>query len=104
MNAQISVFVICVESILYLLLYNLNDCTFKYSTIYINVFLKVSLVLIKLNKIAVSGIFVSICFLMKLLLPKETIPSNTHLTKKRKNDPEANPSFHTLRHSLSTIF
>ena len=55
MNAQISVFVICVESIVYLLLYNLNDCTFKYSTIYINVFLKVSLVLIKLNKIAVRA-------------------------------------------------
>ena len=29
MNAQISVFVICVEGIVYLLLYNLHDCTFK---------------------------------------------------------------------------
>ena len=30
MNAIFSVFVICVEAIIYLLLYNLNDCTFKY--------------------------------------------------------------------------
>ena len=29
MNAEISVFVICVEAIIYLLLYNLHDCTFK---------------------------------------------------------------------------
>ena len=29
MNAQISVFVICVEVIVYSLLYNLHDCTFK---------------------------------------------------------------------------
>ena len=30
MNAQISVFVICVEAIIYFLLYNLRDCTFKW--------------------------------------------------------------------------
>ena len=29
MNAKISVFVICVETIMYLLLYDLPDCTFK---------------------------------------------------------------------------
>ena len=29
MNAKISVFVICVEEFIYLLLYNLHDCTFK---------------------------------------------------------------------------
>ena len=29
MNAKISVFVICVEAIIYLLLYHLHDCTFK---------------------------------------------------------------------------
>ena len=29
MNAKISVFVICVEAIIYLLLYNLHNCTFK---------------------------------------------------------------------------
>ena len=28
MNAKISVFVICVEEIIYLLLFNLSDCTF----------------------------------------------------------------------------
>ena len=31
MNAKISVFVICVEAIIYLLLYNLHDCTFNTS-------------------------------------------------------------------------
>ena len=29
MNAKISVFVICVEVIIYVLLYNLDNCTFK---------------------------------------------------------------------------
>ena len=29
MNAKISVFVICVEAIIYLLLHNLRDCTFN---------------------------------------------------------------------------
>ena len=29
MNAEISVFVIFVEAIIYLLLHNLHDCTFK---------------------------------------------------------------------------
>ena len=29
MNAKISVFFICVEAIIYLLLYNLHDCTFN---------------------------------------------------------------------------
>ena len=29
MNVEISVFVICAEAIMYLLLYNLHDCTFK---------------------------------------------------------------------------
>ena len=32
MNVKISVFVICVEAIIYLLLYNLHDCTFKSHT------------------------------------------------------------------------
>ena len=31
MNAKISVFVIRVETIIYLLLYNLHGCTFKYT-------------------------------------------------------------------------
>ena len=31
MNANISVFVICVEAITYLLLHNLHDCTFNTS-------------------------------------------------------------------------
>ena len=29
MNAKILVFVICIEAIIYFLLYNLHDCTFK---------------------------------------------------------------------------
>ena len=29
MNAKISVFVICIETVIYLLLYNLHDCTFN---------------------------------------------------------------------------
>ena len=29
MNAEISVFAICVEAIMYLLLHNLDDCTFN---------------------------------------------------------------------------
>ena len=29
MNAKISVFIVCVEAIIYLLLYNLHHCTFK---------------------------------------------------------------------------
>ena len=29
MNAKISVFVTCVEAIIYLLLYDLHDCSFK---------------------------------------------------------------------------
>ena len=31
MNAKISVLVICVEAIIYLLLHNLQDCTFKFT-------------------------------------------------------------------------
>ena len=37
MNTKISVFVICVEEIIYLLLYNLYDCTFN---LFDNQFLK----------------------------------------------------------------
>ena len=36
MSARISVFVICVEAIIYLLLYNLHDCTFNDSVRQIN--------------------------------------------------------------------
>ena len=30
MNVKISVFVICIEAIMYFLLYNLHDCNFNY--------------------------------------------------------------------------
>ena len=33
MNVKISVFVICIETIIYLLLYNLHDCTFKVASL-----------------------------------------------------------------------
>ena len=35
-NAKMSVLVICVEVIIYLLLYNLNECTFKSATFIIS--------------------------------------------------------------------
>ena len=35
MNAKISVFVVCVEAIIYLLLYDLHDCTFKTMPLFI---------------------------------------------------------------------
>ena len=33
MNAKIAVLVICVEAIIYLLLYNLHDCTFNFEQV-----------------------------------------------------------------------
>ena len=33
MNAKIVVLVICVEAIIYLLLYNLHDCTFNFEQV-----------------------------------------------------------------------
>ena len=38
MNAKISMFVICVKAIIYLLLYNLHDCTFKMKFVKIKYF------------------------------------------------------------------
>ena len=40
MNAKLSVFVICAESNIYLLLYNLPDCTFnvKYEFVHLQLF------------------------------------------------------------------
>ena len=56
----------------------------EYSTIYIDVFLKMSLGLIKLSMIAFLGISVTVCFLIILLLPKQTIPTKKKLTKRKK--------------------
>ena len=36
MNMKISMFVICAEAILYLLLYNLHDCTFNLKKAIVN--------------------------------------------------------------------
>ena len=55
----------------------------EYSTIYINVFLKIPLGLIKLSRTAIPGIFVTVCFLIILLLPKQ-IPTKKKLTKRKK--------------------
>ena len=40
MNAKISVFVICVEAIIYLLLYNLHDCTSNLKAVCLKLCLK----------------------------------------------------------------
>ena len=42
MNASISEFVICVEAIIYLLLYNLHDCTFQIYLRYLSEIFKIS--------------------------------------------------------------
>ena len=81
----------------------------KYSTVYINIFLKMPRGLIKLSKIAFSGIFVTIGFLIILLLPKQTIPAKKKkkpLTKQRKykNSPIPNSNFYILCCSLLIIF
>ena len=86
----------------------------EYSAIYINVFLKMSLGLIKLSRIAFSGIFVTVCFSMTLLLPKQTI-TKKKLTKKKhkkkkkkkkkyKSGPKINPTFFILHRALLMIF
>ena len=63
MNAKISVFVICDEAIIYLLLFNLHDCTFKGVT--------------SKEKI-VFDFFWDTCVLLVALLPAE---SSEKLTK-----------------------
>ena len=76
------------------------------STIYVDVFLKINLGLIKLIGIAFLGISVTVHFLIILLLLKQTIPTKKQLTKQRKykNGAKANLAFYTLRHSLLIIF
>ena len=75
----------------------------EYYTIYINVFLKMSL---GLGRTAFSGIFVTVCFLIILLLPKQTIPTKKKLTKRKKykSGPKTNTTFFILHHSLLMIF
>ena len=46
MNAKISVFVTCLEVIIYLLLNNLRDCTFKRSTFTIDVIMIMIMIMI----------------------------------------------------------
>ena len=38
MNVKISLFVVCIEAIVYLLLYDLHDCTFKLHTLTPSIF------------------------------------------------------------------
>ena len=68
----------------------------EYSTIYINVFFKMTLCVIKLSRIVFVDIFVTVWFLFVLLLLKQTIPTKKKSTKKRKykNDTKANPTFY----------
>ena len=51
--------------------------------------------LIKLSRIGFQGIFVTVCFLLILLLPKQ-ISAKKKLTKQRKhkNGSKANPTFY----------
>ena len=76
----------------------------EYSKIYINVYLKISLGLIKLSRVVFPGIFVTVCFLIILLLSKQTIPTKKKIDKQRKykNDPKTNPTFYIL-HDFSLI-
>ena len=46
MNAKISVFVTCLEGIIYLLLNNLRDCTFKRSAFTIDVIMIMIMIMI----------------------------------------------------------
>ena len=62
MNAKISVFVIYVEAIIYLVLYNLHDCTFKYYFFKSRDIREVSLEGLKKNIIKIYNIEKQICF------------------------------------------
>ena len=78
----------------------------EYSKIYINVYLKISLGLIKLSRVVFPGIFVTVCFLIILLLSKQTIPTKKKINKqgKYKNDPKTNPTFYILHDFWLIIF
>ena len=62
--------------------------------------------LIKLSRIAFPGIFVTVCFLITLLLPKQTIRTKKKLTKQKKykSGPKTNPAFFILHRALFMIF
>ena len=62
--------------------------------------------LTKYSRIAFLSIFVTVCFLIILLLLKQTIPTKKKLTKQRKckNGPKANPTFYILLYYLLIIF
>ena len=58
MNAKVPVFVICVEASIYLLLYNLHDCTFKeinFPWQYISVYFVYTSMLISFNYLTKSS-------------------------------------------------
>ena len=61
--------------------------------------------LIKQRSIAFPGIFVTVCFLILFLLPKQTIARKKKLNKKRKykNGPKASPTFYIFHRSFLTI-
>ena len=52
--------------------------------IYVDVFLEISLGLTKFSRTASSGVFVTVCFLTIILLPKQTIFTKNELTNQRK--------------------
>ena len=51
--------------------------------IYVNLFLKISLGLIKFDVIAFPSILLKVCFLIMLLLPKQTNFTTMKLAKQR---------------------
>ena len=53
-NAKIPVYVICVEAIIYLLLFNLHDCTFK-----LNIFVNLSNPLCDYRKMFIISVTLS---------------------------------------------
>ena len=64
MNAKFSVFVICVEAIIYLLLYNLRDCTFKHFLCWQNEYIVSSVInLVSFKAIISNLIFGSLAYL-----------------------------------------
>ena len=92
----------------YYLLFNTNNSfsLVKYSFMYVNHFLNMLLSLIQFSRIALIGIFVIVCLLIILFLPKHTILKKVKLTKqtKYKGRQKTDPTFYILCNSLLITF
>ena len=81
-------------------------CSFsEYLLLYVNGFLKMLFSLIELSRFVFRGIFVTVCFSLILLLPKEIILKQKKSAKQRKykNRQKAYPAFYILHYSLFII-